>query len=141
MVAEQSTVRAGGEIDYRMIIRNVGSENFELGTFVLEWHTPLGTVASATGPCDSVPIDELQTLCERSVIPQPGFGEASHEQRNSRGLVTIRAGQAWVQEWHVQTAPVVPAGTEYITHAHLRVTVGGQEQIITTDTVTVTVGE
>lgn len=139
MVAD-ATVQAGGDIVYRMIIRNIGTEDFGGRNFTLQWHTPAGTISRVPlEACEDVPNDEVRDPCASVPLPLPGLGPSVHSSRNSAGLISIEAGGEWVQLWRVTVPPGTLAGTEFTNHAHLTVT--GSEATITTGTVTVTVVE
>jgi hypothetical protein len=140
MAPNAATVPAGGEIVYRIMIKNVGTDDFRGRSFLLEWHTPLGTVGrNSLTQCNLIPVDVVRELCESQRLSiSPGAGDASHEQTNSAGLISIAQGETWVQEWHVQTLNAA-SGTQYTTHAHLTVNIDGQDVRISTPPVVVTV--
>lgn len=134
MVVDRSTVKAGDAFNYRMVIRNVGAEDFRGRSFGLQWHTPAGTFSDDSVSCELGPNGE--DPCAGQRVLAPGLGDSQHEQSITTG-VTIRPGEEWVRDWRVQTSPSATAGTQYTSHAHLEA--GGRT--ITTDTVTVTVVE
>ncbi len=141
MAPNSATVPAGGEIVYRMSIRNVGTDYFRGRSFLLEWHTPLGTVGrNALTECNLIPVDAVRELCETQRLSvSPGAGDTTHDQTNSAGLVAIRPGETWVQEWYVQTLPSATPGTQYTNHAHLTVNIDGKDVTVATPPVVVTV--
>jgi hypothetical protein len=141
MAPNAATVPPGGEIVYRMSIKNVGTEDFRGRSFLLEWHTPVGTVGrNALTECNLIPVTAARELCQSQRLSiSPGAGDARHEQTSSAGLIAIRPGETWVQEWHVQTLPSATPGTQYTTHAHLTVSIDGKDVVVSTPPVVVTV--
>lgn len=141
MVPDRTTARAGDEIRYRMIITNTGTDDFRGRSFVLEWHTPNGTLGrNAVDQCNLVPTAIVQSLCgSQRVLVSPGLGDTHHERFNSSGLIVIPAGQQWTHDWYVQVLPSNTVGATIFNHAHLNVSLSGHEFWIRTPDVVVTV--
>lgn len=141
MVPNAANVPPGGEIKYRIMIKNGGTDYFRGRSFLLEWHTPSGTVGrNSLTSCNLFPVGAARQLCRNQRLAvSPGAGDAQHEQINSAGLVAIAPGETWVREWFVQTLPSAASGTQYRTHAHLTVTIEGQDVTVSTPPVVVTV--
>lgn len=141
MAPNRLTVHAGDEVRYRMIVANTGNEDFRGRAFTLEWHTPTGTIArNGLEQCTLLPIALIRGICSaQRIIVQPGLGEARHNSFNTAGLVAIRPGEQWTHDWFVQVLPTAPDGTTYLNHAHLMVSINGQDHTISSDDVTVTV--
>ena len=139
MTSDSKTVAPGGDILYRMIVRNVGGADFGGRNLVLRWHTPLGTLGFFPGRCETVPVDDVKRRCASISIPFPGLGDNVHEETQTGGLVTIKAHEQWVQGWRVRVSPAAQAGTEILNHAHVSVTVSASTQTATSRPVVVTV--
>jgi hypothetical protein len=139
--AANTQVQAGDEIRYRMIVTNIGDEDFRGRAFNLEWHTPVGTVGrNALDQCNIIGLPLLQAICASQRLQvSPGLGDARHESFNSAALIAIESGASYTHNWFVQTLPSAQPGTTYANHAHLRVNVDGRRVAIGSETVTVTV--
>ena len=141
MVTNSDTVRDGDEIHYRMIITNSGTEDFRGRSFLLEWHTPNGTLGrNALDECNILPIAVVQAICfSQRLQISAGLGEARHETFNSGGLVMIPAGESWTKDWFVQVLPSNAAGSTIFNHAHLTVTIDNKDTKVRTPDVVVRV--
>jgi hypothetical protein len=134
------TVRAGDEMHYRMLVGNTGTEDFRGRSFQLEWHTPAGTVGrNALEQCSLLPLDLLRALCRSERLFPTVGSDTTHQSFNSSGLIAIRPGQQWEQDWYVQVLPTTTAGTQLHNHAHLTVMINGVDAHIASDDVVVTV--
>jgi hypothetical protein len=141
MTPNSRTVHANDEIHYRIVVTNSGTEDFRGRAFLLEWHTPNGTLGrNALDQCSVLPIAIVRALClSERLMFSPGLGDAHHENFNSNGLVTIPPGQSWTKDWFVQVLPSNAAGSTIFNHAHLTVTINGQDVRVRTPDVVVQV--
>jgi hypothetical protein len=141
MAPDRDTARSGDEIRYRMTISNIGRQDFYGRAFVLEWHTPNGTLGhNAIEQCNLIPLPMVQALCAtQRLLFSPGLGESSHERFDSSGLIMIPAGGNWTHDWYVQVLPSNAAGSTILNHAHLNVNLSGTELWIRTPDIVVTV--
>jgi hypothetical protein len=141
MEPDRNEARSRDEIRYRMTITNVGRDDFRGRAFLLEWHTPVGTLGqNSLQQCSLVPLAIVQTICamERLQI-SPGFGETRHERFDSSGLVVIPAGESWTHDWYVTVLPSNSAGSTIFNHAHLNVNLGREQVWLRTPDVVVKV--
>jgi hypothetical protein len=141
MVPSSETVRANDELRYRMVITNTGTGEFRGRSFLLEWHTPNGTLGrNALAQCSVVPLAIVQALCaSQRLLVSPGLGEARHESFSSNGLVAIAPGRSFTKDWYVQVLPSNAAGSTIFNHAHLTVNINGTDYKVRTPDVVVTV--
>jgi hypothetical protein len=142
MTADSTTARSGDEIHYRMTITNIGHDEFRGRAFLLEWHTPSGTLGrNSLEQCNLLtPLAIVSAICAMERLRfSPGLGEASHERFDSSGLVMIPAGQTWTHDWYVTVLPSNSAGSTIFNHAHLNVNLGRQQLWIRTPDVAVKV--
>ena len=111
MGTNSSTVKAGETFTYRMVVSNIGSEDFRGRNFLLEWHTPLGTAgpgfAARYGRAEDTPLLDFINEVQRR---RAGADLSAATDWTSRVVEARNASSAALRSSIVQTcsrAPVV----------------------------------
>lgn len=141
MEADRDTVPAEGEVRYRVIVGNIGTEPFR-GDFVITSHIPFGTRDASPSPCGEPGVSpDPEHPCVQPSAPVPGSpSEDVHQVTFSVGFTGdgLAPGEDYVASFRVRVNAGVPSGTRIVNHAHLDV-VGDSDGPVTTDEVVVTV--
>jgi uncharacterized repeat protein (TIGR01451 family) len=141
--ADRTTVRPGGEVGYRVVVRNEGREPFG-GIVRLQAHIPFwSTYARGEPPCAADPEHsggEIPDVCI-DPVPVPGTpGDAQHVPDHTQNFTRkpLQPGRAYAFVYFVRVAEGAPSETQLTNHLHMTVT-APPRPTITTDPVVVVV--